>query len=197
MKPYTRNQAESDLQAALDNHDQDTALAVADQLDHMPPPPGPSTVGAALWYATRGLPVFPIQPGAKTPYPGSHGCKDATTDPGVIAQWWGWYPDANVAIATGHRVDVIDFDGAQGHIDWGHKYPTWDDAEVTILGTVSTPRPGGMHVYVPATGAGNRAGYVGKHVDYRGLGGYVLVPPSRTEVGPYRWLQPLTLNEVA
>jgi len=190
VKPYTLEQAETDLHNAMEVGDLDAALAAADAIDHMPLRPRPSTVGAALWYASQGLPVFPIQPMAKTPYPGTHGCKDATLDPGVIAQWWSWYPDANLAIATGHRVDVIDFDGPHAHAAWGREWPTWKDAGVVLLGTVSTPRPGGLHVYVPASGSGNRAGLV-EHVDYRGVGGYVLVPPSRTDIGDYRWVRPL------
>lgn len=196
MKPYTRDDAEADLQAALRQGDLDAAYAAAAHLDELPPRPAPTLRGAALWYAKQGLPVFPIQPETKVPYPGFKWRDQATSDDlDQIEDWWIAHPTANIAIATGHHVDVIDFDGAPGHAAWGDRYPEgWEQAEAPVLGTVSTPRPGGLHVYVPATGAGNLAGFCGKHVDYRGLGGYVLVPPSRTEVGTYRWLRPLNLD---
>lgn len=198
MKPYTRDDAETDLQEAMDRGDLDAALGHADHLDRLPTRPTASPYGAALWYAARGLHVFPLQPLSKKPFPGSHGLKDATTDPHALREWWTAHPTANVAIATGHVVDVIDFDGAQGHADWGRQYPTWEDAGVTVLGTVSTPRPGGFHVYLPATGRGNLAGFCGEFVDYRGLGGYVVAPPSALDdrpdqyPGTYRWLRGMT-----
>jgi len=191
VKPYTLDQAEADLTAAMERDDLLAALAAADHIDRTPPRTKASTVEAALWYASQGLPVFPIQPGAKVPYPRFHWRDEATTNAQTIRDWFGVWPDANLALATGTRVDVIDFDGPQAHQDWGRTFQGWQDAEVNVLGTVSTPRPGGLHVYVPATGAGNRAGFCGPHVDYRGEGGYVLVPPSRTDVGDYRWLRPL------
>lgn len=145
-------------------------------------------LAAALWYAERGLHVFPLTPGGKVPLSGSHGCKDATDDPGRIAAWWEAIPDANVGIATGHIVDVIDLDGPKA-CEFAYAHP---DMWPTVIGKVCTPRSGGNHWYVHATGAGNKAGMAPK-VDYRGRGGYVVAPPSRTDVGPYRWITPLAL----
>jgi len=175
------------MHEALQRGDTATALRIADELDRMPPAPRASVLGAALWYAERGLPVFPIMPGTKTPYPKTHGVGDATMVEARVRAMFADKPTANIAIATGVLVDVIDFDGPDAHASWGREFPTWDSAGIEPLGTVSTPRPGGLHVYVAATGRGNRAGML-PGVDYRGLGGYVLVPPSRTAVGTYEWL---------
>lgn len=197
MRPYSREDAEVELTTALNAGHLDAALALAAELDRMPPKPLPSFLSAALWYAQEGHPVFPLLPGGKRPWHGSRGLTEATTDPGQIVAWWSELPDSNIGLATGHLVDVLDFDGFHAHRDWGKKYPAWEDAELQVLGTVSTPRPGGLHLYLPATGAPNKARMFGVDVDYRGLGGYVVAPPSRTQVGSWRWLRPLDLGGVA
>ena len=195
MRPATYEALSADLDRAMRRKDLGEAIRLADLLDRMEPPRF-SLALSALWYASHGLHVFPLTPHSKKPLPRSHGLDDATIDAAQIQTWWRQRPEANIGIATGHRFDVIDFDGPDAHVAWGKRYPTWDDADVQVCGTVSTPRPGGLHVYVPATGAGNSAGLV-PGVDYRGLGGYVVAPPSVLDeqddqvAGIYRWLRPL------
>lgn len=155
----------------------------------------PSLPASALWYAQHGLRVFPLTPGSKIPRRGSRGCKDATTNPATIRAWWDAEPAANIGIATGGPYDVVDIDGPQGQRT---RATHWDDTFATIdadcVGKVLTPRPGGMHLYVPATGDGNRAA-IFPGIDYRGAGGYVVAPPSRLDnSGLYRWLGTPTLG---
>lgn len=149
---------------------------------------------AALWYAEQGLHVFALQPSSKIPHKGSRGCLEATNDPATIRGWWKANPDSNVAIATGHLVDVVDIDGTPGQVSRARNGDLFDS--LTVLGTVSTPRPGGKHLYVPASGLGNKAGML-PGVDHRGKSGYVVAPPSTTDVGVYDWTRPLVLPEVA
>lgn len=188
-----RDQVEDQLCAAFRAQDWTRAYQLEQTLDALDRPRSPATLlGAALWYAEQGLPVFPCQPGRKIPYARTKGVLDATTDPARIRQWWAAAPASNVAVATGHLVDVVDYDGEQAHVEWGIRYgSSW--AGLTILGTVSTPRAGGLHVYVPASGQGNRAAML-PGVDYRGRGGYVLAPPSVTD-GSYRFLRPLRIKD--
>lgn len=208
MTPYTRLQVGFGLEEALASGDTDEALRIAELIDRMEPVPSASVLGAAFWYAARGLPVFPLRAGLKIPYPGSRGLHNATTDPTELRELIGRHPGCNLGLATGHGVDVLDFDGLEGHMSWDeafndpaaegrHELPLahgagWAKTGVTLLGTVSTPRPGGMHYYVASDGSGNRAGIL-PGVDYRGVGGYVVVPPSTTDLGPYRWLRRLEL----
>lgn len=199
MTPYTIDDAEADVRAALDRGDVEqitTLAAVLDELDQAAREarPTPSLLGSALWYAEQGLHVFPLTPGAKIPLPRSRGFKDATTDAEQIRAWWAQTPDANIGIATGHLVDVVDIDGAPGQASRAGHWPMFE--RLAVIGKVLTPRPGGMHLFVPATGEGNRAGIL-PGVDYRGVGGYVVAAPSRTDVGTYRWLAPLQLPAVA
>lgn len=147
--------------------------------------------GAAEWYAANGIPVFPLRPRDKKPLPGSRGFKDATTDLERVRAWWKATPDANIGVPTGHGFDVIDIDPPHGPLS----LLELRDAGVIpeILGKVITPRCGD-HLYVKATGDGNTAGLL-PGIDYRGLGGYVVAPPS---IGPngvrYTWVRPLDLT---
>jgi hypothetical protein len=152
---------------------------------------------SAAWYAGQGLPIFPLQPGSKIPLPGSwsccggshrRGCLDALAHVGAARAWWRAHPTANIGLATGHRVDVIDQDGTAGAVHWC-RGAGWPD----VLGMVSTPRPGGVHRYVRASGHGNGAS-IAPGIDYRGRGGYVVAPPSVVNGKRYTWLRGLDLR---
>lgn len=178
-------------------------------------------VAAALWYAEQGIPVFPVTPKAKKPPLTRHGLHDATLEADQIRGWWSARPDANIGLATGHVVDVVDIDGPQGQRSraehWcydeacreaGNQNPPpewWNPVcghdgvfnrfEAVALGKVATPRRGGMHIYIPPTGRKNGTN-IAPGVDYRGLGGYVIAAPSSTPQGRYRWIAPLQLPSV-
>lgn len=191
MRPLNVDELEADLRRALDVGDTEAADRLARDIDRTDQRPTPELLPSALWYASVGLRVFPLQPRTKVPWQRSHGCKDATTDEAQIRAWWTAVPDSNIGIATGHLVDVIDVDGPAGVIAF------LDHVEAVragSLGMVSTPRPGGQHWYVPhVEGRGNKAGLL-PGVDTRGAGGYVVAPPSVTDDGVYRWVRPLTLS---
>src|SRR5262249_27360449 len=105
-------------------------------------------LGQALTYSRRGWPVFPCQPGKKTP-PTAHGHLDATTDPGKITAWFSRNPDWNLAIATGAPgPDVLDVDD---HGSAGNGYAAFAKlAKAGLLdgaaAYVRTPS-GGLHAY--------------------------------------------------
>jgi len=145
---------------------------------------GNATIVAALAYAARGWPVFPLQPAVrgvkesgKRPIT-AHGVKDATTDEGTIRRWWTETPTANVGIACGARLVVIDIDTATP--------PAPFDALPESM-VVRTGR--GIHVYLDPLGETfpNRAG-IAPGVDVRSAGGYVVAPPSAHYTGSvYEW----------
>lgn len=151
-------------------------------------PPAPqetasrSLLGAALWYAGQGLSVLPLRPGLKTPA-SRHGVKDATTDAQQIRAWWTKNPTANIGIATGGLIDVCDLDSAEAADLW---FTQVGDLP-PLAGLVQTPR--GWHYWTPATGRGNAVNR-DTHTDWRGVGGYVVAPPSRIESGVYWWRIP-------
>jgi hypothetical protein len=180
MTPATIEDLETELQAAIEANDPDAIARIAAELDRRDAAekarrPKADLLAGALWYAEQGLHVFPLTAGGKIPHKGTRGFKDATVDADTLRAWWDRWPGSNVGIATGHLVDVIDIDGLKGQISFGQNADAF--AHLDVLGTVSTPRPGGMHLFIPATGAGNRAGIL-PGIDHRGLGGYVVAPPS-------------------
>jgi hypothetical protein len=170
--PYSRLQRA--YLEAIDADDEDEVYQLARELDAWDERP-PLLEAAALTYASWGWPVLPCRPGRKEPAT-KHGLRDATTDPDRIRKWWRTWPDANVGIATGHAFDAIDIDPAG--LGWWRRHGHEEGPLPDVHGKVSTPRLVGWHLYVePQQGMRNMAG-LAAGVDYRGLGGYVLAPPS-------------------
>lgn len=157
---------------------------------------------AAAWYASLGLPLFPVEPQGKRPLGrlAPHGCKDATGDPERVAAWWRTEPQANIGLATGHMFDVIDIDGPRGMQSLLGDLPRLDAeggpwAQITAASIGEVKTPGGWHYYFDAVpGARNGASRWGAGVDTRALGGYVLAPPSIVGGRIYRWVTPLVIK---
>lgn len=198
----TLTDTEAAYLAALDRGDTAMAQRHLDALDALDAQrharlSGPGALrDAALYYAAHGVAVFPLQPRDKRPRAGSKGFKDASTDPGQVAAWWAATPQANIGSPTGLTFDVLDIDGPAGIAS----YLTIADNLPDPIGVASTPRPGGMHRFLPVTGRGNAAASM-PGIDYRGQGGYVVLPPSVTDThGPgrrYTWLRPLAPPAIA
>lgn len=202
VRPQTPEVVEQRLRDAINAGDTtiiDECMILLDRLDEAKPKP--NLLASALWYASVGLHVFRLSPMSKIPFKGSKGFEDATTDEQQIRAWWGATPDANIGIATGHLVDIIDIDGPPGVISWAKLKNTLPP----ILGKVDTPRPGGTHLYIAASGRGNKA-KIADGIDYRGLGGYVVAAPStltqsfdpdgsiKNHAGTYSWTTPLDVE---
>jgi bifunctional DNA primase/polymerase-like protein len=147
------------------------------------------TLRHALACADRGWPVFPCQPGQKTPAT-RHGHLDATTDERQITAWFGGVNDWNLAVATGAPgPDVLDVDQ---HGPAGNGFAAFARLRVAGLldgaaAYVRTPS-GGLHAYF--AGTRQRNGHLpAHHLDFRSAGGYVLVPPSMVGGRPYQPLK--------
>jgi hypothetical protein len=142
-------------------------------------------LAAALRYSSAGWPVFPCEPGAKTPAT-AHGFKDATTDPAVIRSWWRNTP-YNVAIATGvPGPDVLDVDNKDGGSGWAALNRLKAAGLVSGARCVVRTRSGGLHLYFAGTSQRNTAGIGGAALDFRGQGGYVLAAPSMVGGSAYK-----------
>jgi hypothetical protein len=119
-----------------------------------------------------------------------HGVLDATTDARRIREWWRRWEDANVGIATGavSGIFVLDSDPRHGGDEsLAHLIERHGPLAETV--TVATGG-GGHHYYFlhPGVGVGNSAGALGKGLDIRGDGGYVVAVPSVHKSGEsYEW----------
>lgn len=149
------------------------------------PVAGMSLADAAAHYAGLGVPVFPCVPGGKRPLV-AHGFKDATTDPGQVAAWWGRWPEANIGVPTGPACgfEVVDVDvkgdPPRGPESWRHA--TQSGLLDGWAAQVVTPS-GGLHAYYPAAEVEQRSWASGAaQIDFRGAAGYIVAPPSRTLV---------------
>ncbi|MDR2566705.1 MAG: bifunctional DNA primase/polymerase [Bifidobacteriaceae bacterium] len=148
---------------------------------------------AASILADLGVPVFPCQPFGKRPLT-RHGFLDATCDPERVRAWWRRFPEANIGVPTGPAsgLDVVDVDARGGESGM----PAFRAAAARCsagrwAARVDTPS-GGAHFYYPASLAAPASSWAcaGARVDFRGAGGYVVVPPSVVAVAgvprPYR-----------
>lgn len=143
---------------------------------------------AAITYAKRGLRVLPLQPRGKLPLT-EHGSRDATSDAAELERWWSRWPEANVGIATGAGLHVIDLDGSEGVETW--RALTAEHGRVESL--VARTGSGGWHIYLSTDRhLSNTAKKLGPGIDTRGEGGYVVAPPS---IHPNGWRYEI-LNDV-
>jgi putative DNA primase/helicase len=158
---------------------------------------------------------------AGNPIKGTGGVKKATTDPEQIHAWWKRWPNALVGLATGHptkgtetaeqpaglRLFVVDFDPRTDN-DTGEvwtlerlKQETEQQLGCALPPSMAALTPSdGVHLYLLIGDNGpaiTNRGNLPEHVDVRGLGGYVIAPPSvmgsnaaKGQGGlKYRWLR--------
>lgn len=135
---------------------------------------------AALSYAARGWPVFPLTPGGRVPLAGSRGFKDATVDAAQIRSWWAERPDANVGIRTGKdSIIAVDVD-RHGKGDGETSLAALEETHGKLPGTWEsiTPRDGRHFYFDPPNVAVRTRNGIRPGVDIKGEGGYVVAPPS-------------------
>ncbi len=139
----------------------------------------------ATGFARLGIPVFPCVPGGKQPLT-PNGFLDASRSEPTVDAWWRRTPEANIGLPTGSPsgVVVVDVDVHAG----GSGFEAFERAGSAGLTEawwwlVRTPS-GGLHAYYPASFETEQRSWQvpAAHVDFRGDGGYVVVPPSRRVV---------------
>jgi putative DNA primase/helicase len=137
-----------------------------------------AVVDAALGYARRGWPVFPMSP-RKTPLT-EHGLLDATTDSEMIMGWGRRWPGMVPAIATGGPSGVVALDVDMKPGAWG--VDALQELGVGLhpaMPTTHSPS-GGFHLLFawPGRFIKTIAGKLGPGLDIRGDGGSLMMPPG-------------------
>jgi len=147
-----------------------------------------SPLDAALELAKAGHPVFPVIDKRPMVKGGVHA---ATLDTGQITEWWDdKWPHANVAIRC-DKVLVLDVDPRNGG---DLVFAAWEELFGAMPVTpVARTGGGGIHVYFqhcPAIEELPLGGGFDRGIDIKGNGNhYVLVPPSTSSSGGYRWVR--------
>jgi hypothetical protein len=161
---------------------------------------------AALAYARRGWPVFPLHhpdphrgcsciDANECRSPGKHprtrkGLKDATTDERQVRRWWELYPLANVGLAMGRKsglvaVDVDPRSGGDAAItELIERYGDLPNTLEAITGG------GGSHILFahPGVTFKNSSSVLGEGLDVKTDGGYIVAAPSLHSSGKrYSW----------
>jgi hypothetical protein len=137
---------------------------------------------AALEYAAGDRRIFPCRDKNN---PRVRWREEATTDEALIREWFGSrWPHDLIGSPTGEKDLVLDVD--PGGLDTLEElgFPFWFETP-----TAHSPR-GGLHAHfkVPpgniTNTQGKRGRGIGVNLDWRGLGGYIVLPSPGS---PYRW----------
>jgi hypothetical protein len=169
---------------------------------------------AAVAYAAAGYRVFPLRgklprgncpaceprsasyrphQAAECPHELCHGLYAASSDPALVARWWGRWPQANVGARVPESLLVLDVDPRHG----GHQRLARLEREHGPLPptrvSLSGRGDGGQHRWFLHPGGRLSAARLGHGLDLKTSAGYVLLPPSRHPATgrPYTWPEPV------
>ena len=146
-----------------------------------------TNLDAALQYASRGLMVFPC--GIDKKPLTANGFKSASKDLEQIRAWWTDNPSASIGMPTGPEnglwvLDIDMPDGPKSLYEIEKKNARVPDTLIQKTGG------GGVQYFWKWNGRDirNSSSKIGKNIDVRGNGGYVILPPSgHLSGGKYEW----------
>lgn len=135
----------------------------------------------AIAYAKKNIFVFPCRLDKKPIT--AHGFQDATTDLEQVRAWWTAQPQASIGVACGASGWVVlDIDADKGGYQSFDVLFEQGIVEPDDLYTMTNlTGGGGMHIIWKApegVNLSNSAGKLGKGLDIRANGGYIIAPPS-------------------
>ena len=142
-----------------------------------------------------GDPAAPAPPSTRARRTGSR-TRPATSP--VVSRWWAMWPDANIGLATGDGVVVLDVDPDHGGDETLRELER-EHGELPVTVEALTGG-GGRHLFFATNGTPlrNSAGQLGRGLDIRGDGGYIVAPPSTHASGRrYAWSRDRHLDDMA
>ncbi len=144
--------------------------------------------------------MLPVTPGQKSPPLFKNWPEKASSDPEFVQQQWSEEPNANVAIATGQGLLVLETDikdGINGEVSLAEWSQSSAGGEIPKTRTARSGS-GGIHRYFYCNSRllRNRVGVL-PGVDIRAVGGYVVAPPSLHPNGErYKWIDEGEITEL-
>ena len=156
----------------------------------------------AIQYAEKGWAVLPLhsvingkctcgkdkcQSAGKHPQT-LNGLKSASTDLDTINTWFKHWPKANIGIATGaiSGIGVVDIDPKHGGEDTLYELVK-THGKIPDTVEAITQSQGRHIIFQYEDGFRTTAGKLGRGIDTRGDGGYIVAAPSRGLLGEYHW----------
>lgn len=145
---------------------------------------------ASFYVQEMGWYLFPIKPMQKAPGLVRWSI-EASNDIKQIKEWWTRWPRANIGLDCGRsNIFVLDVDQHSVHADGAASLALLEMLYLPLPSTLRSQTPSnGVHHFFTGRGR-NSVGELGPGLDTRGPGGMVLLPPSRTKAGIYKWLPP-------
>jgi hypothetical protein len=121
----------------------------------------------------------------------------ATNDTDTIKQWWKKWPDASIGCKCGpdSGIWVVDVDLPHGPKTLQALQETYGNLPETLKQKTGS---GGLQIFFNYNGTEirNSAGKIGKGVDVRGSGGYIILPPSGHPSGQkYEWMKKARIKD--
>jgi hypothetical protein len=144
----------------------------------------------ALALAAQGFKVFPIAPGQKAPPLLNGWPQKATSDAAEVEMFWLAVPNANIGIHC-EGLLVIDVDVKKGGNESLELLRLQEDLPATLC--TNTPSGGGHYFYslpLHHEGVPNGVETLGRGLDIRSTGGYVVAPGSVVAAGTYAFADP-------
>ena len=136
-----------------------------------------ATLSSALNLLHHGLSVFPCvnRPGTKDhkrPHTatGFHG---ASADAAVVRSWWACWPTALIGVPTGQKFVVVDAD-----LQYPEAQQWYARANIPPTRTHVTGSGGRHLLFAPDDRVRCSASKIWRHVDTRGIGGYIIWWPA-------------------
>lgn len=142
-----------------------------------------SKLQAALAWASRGFPVFPLVPNGKQPVFEDTWHEQSTTDPALIRSMWTdpvlrTEHDFNIGVDCTGRI-VVDIDVKEGKDGYNQYMQLGGTFNTLVVQTTS----GGFHCYFEGPDCANVN--IAKDIEIRSYHGYVVAPGSTINGVPY------------
>lgn len=146
---------------------------------------------AALWYSKNGYSIIPVKRDKK-PFISWERFIDERADEDIINEWWGRWPEAQLAIVCGRisGITVVDADSEDSYRNLQDNFIS----DTLMIPTVRTSK--GYHFYFRHCPQLTNSTRFFEACDIKNDRGYVLAPPSKNNLGDYAWLKGLSLTDI-